>query len=316
MKEGMTPSKIDRFLEKISPHPIVALVDDDPVTMESLERTLRDEGYEIYRFSRAEDLLKQFNEIKPDVIVMEAILPGMNGLSALDELRPKSPEEIIPVLILSKKDDLRAKLLAYRRGASDYVTKPFDAEEIAARVRTLIRTKMLQKMLQTSGTADPLTAVYNRRFLSIWLAREIERVKRYGLELSCLLMDLENLPVINEKMGESFGDFIVRELATVVAENTRASDIVGRLESGKFLILLPGTSKEAAMVVARRLRQVAGERNFEQGSKKALPTFSIGIVGCDAKETPHPNTLLEKAEEALAQAKAVGSGETAVLGIH
>lgn len=316
MKEGLTPSKIDKLLLKIKPHPVVALVDDDPATLDLLDRALRDEGYLTSRFNRAEELMENFSEIQPDAIVMEVVLPGMSGLSVLDQLRPKSLEAIVPVLILSQRDDPRTKLLAFRRGALDYVTKPFNAEEVAARVRALIRAKRLQEMLRESSVSDPLTSVYNARFLSTWLLREIERAKRYRLPLSCLRLDLDGFHRINEENGERFGDFLLRELAGIFAQNTRGSDILGRIENDEFLFLLPGTSKEEAMTVARRLREKVQGQEFGVGAKRARASFCMGIVGCDSDKAPDsPEVFLEKAEEALRKAKTVGVNQTAVLAI-
>lgn len=313
MKEGLTPSEIDKLLLKIKPHPVIAVVDDDPMTLTLLDRVLRDEGYLIHRFDRAEELMEHFSEIQPDAIVMEAVLSGMNGLSVLDQLRPKSLEEIVPALILSRKDDPGTKLLAFRRGAFDFVVKPFDAEEVGARVRALVRSKILQEMLRQSSISDPLTSVYNARFLSAWLAREMERVKRYRLDFSCLLLDLDGFRRLNEEKGERFGDFLLREVAGITAHNTRASDILGRLENGEFLLLLPGTSKEGAMVVARRLREKVERREFQMGAQKVRASLSMGIVGWRSEEAPDSNTFLERAQEALQKAKGVGMGETAVL---
>ncbi len=315
MKDGLTPSKIDQFLAKVKPHPVVALVDDDTSTLELLERALRDDGCEVHRFSQAEDFLKRYSEIHPDAIVMEAVLPGMNGLSVLDEIRPKTLGPMIPVLILSKKNDPRAKLLAFRRGAFDYVTKPFDSEEVAARVRSLIRNRLLQEVTEVSAVSDPLTSLYNQRFLSNWLEREIERVKRYELDLSCLFVDLDQFRKINETEGEAFGDFVLREFAALLTEHTRGSDIVGRIENDEFLISLPGTSKEQAMLVARRLRLMASNRSFKLDGKSIQPSFCIGIIGCHADEVSNVKNFLERGQEALAKAKAVGQGQTAVFGM-
>jgi diguanylate cyclase (GGDEF)-like protein len=299
----------------MKPRPVVAIVDDDGATLDLLERALHDADYEAHRFERAEALLESLKEIQPDAIIMEAVLPGMNGLSALDLLRPKNIEAMIPVLILGKKEELRTKLLAFRKGAFDYVTKPFDAEEVAARIQVLVRNKLLQERLQEFSVSDPLTSVYNRRFILSWLEREIERVKRYGLDLSCLLIDLDSFGQVNRDQGEGFGDFLLQKVAELITDNTRSADIVGRLENDEFVVALPGTSKEQAMVVASRLRKVAGERAFQQRRKKIEPSFSIGIAGCESKRAPNAETFIAKAEEALQRARAVGKGETAVLGI-
>jgi diguanylate cyclase (GGDEF)-like protein len=313
VKEGLTPSKIDQLLLKLKPHPVVALVDDDLPTLDLLERALHDEGYEVRRFLNAEELLEKHSTFRPDVIVMDAVLPGMSGLSALDELRPKSPEESIPVLIFSDNNDLRAKLLAFRRGAHDYVIRPFEAEEVAARVRSLVRNRILHQMLQITSISDPLTSLYNRRFLSVWLDQELHRIKRYGLDLSCLMMDLDNFKSINEENGERYGDFILSTFAKVVSKNIRGSDIVGRMDNDEFAVFLPGTSKEEAMIVARRLRHSAAGQDFGLNGKKVNPTFCIGITDYHSSENTHANAVFERAREALEKAKSVGTGETAVL---
>lgn len=317
MKEndGMTPSMIDQSLAKIKPSPVVVIIDDDPLTHELLGRSLHDEGYQTHSFKQAEEFLENHKGLKPDAIVTEAVLPGMSGLSVLDEIRPKSFEEMIPVLVLSRKDDSRAKLLAFRRGAFDYVIKPFDAGEVTARVRALVRSKVLQDVLVASSVSDPLTQLYNRRFLLIWLEREIERVKRYALDLSCLLVDLDDFKHLNEKQGTGFGDFLLREFGKLILQNTRKSDIVGRLAGDEFLVFLPGTSKEHAMTVAKRLRESAALRKFEVKGKKAKPSFCIGIIGAHAQEAAEADIFIQRAEEALMKSKSVGTDKTAVMSL-
>lgn len=316
MREGLTPSKIDQLLLKLKPHPVVALADDDAKALDLLERTFHDEGYVVHRFERAEELLAEYPKIRPDAIIMEAVLPGMSGLSALDELRPKTPEEGVPILILSSKNDLKVKLLAFRRGAYDYVVKPFEAEEVAARVRALIRTRIVQELLRVTSISDPLTSLYNQRFLSIWLDQEIERVKRYGLDLSCLILDLDDFRCINEEKGERFGDFLLHTLAQLITRNTRGADIVGRLQNDEFMVILPGTSKEQATIVARRLRNSTASQEFELNGAKIDPTFCIGITGCHSSEATSSDIFLERAREALAKAQSIGAGETAVLSLN
>ena len=313
MKEGLSPSRMDQILAKVKPRQVVALVDDDTLIHDFVGRALHDAGFEVCHFTRAEELLEKREEIRPDAVVLEPVLPGISGLSLLDELWPKRVEEILPILILSKKDDIRAKLLAFRRGAWDYMTKPVDAEEVAVRVRAMTRAKILQEMVQLSAVSDPLTSLHNQRFLLIWLEKEIQRVKRYGLESSCLLLDIDGFRQINSKQGERFGDYLLKELAELMTRNLRGSDVIGRMENDEFLIALPGTSKEQAMVVVRRLRRLASQKDFKWEKKTVTPSFSMGITNCKPRDTVESNGLLERAREALSNAKAVGTAQTVVL---
>ena len=306
MKEGLTTTQIDQLLAKIKPHPVVALVDDDGAVLDLMERVLEAEGFHVRRFVQAEDLLEKWPRLAPDVVVMEAVLPGMSGLSVLDEIRPKNLEAITPVLILSQKDDPRTKLLAFRRGAMDYLTKPFDTDEFVSRVKALLRSKLLQEMLRLSSTSDPLTQLYNHRFVLQWLELEIERTKRYKADLSCLLMDLDGFKKINEERGESQGDRLLRDFGALLSENIRGSDVAGRLENDRFLLLLPVTPSEGAVVVGKRLRDLARGKKF--------PTFCTGVVNFELRESRDSSAFLEQAEEALAKARSVGPGETAVVG--
>ncbi len=312
-KEGLNPSKIDQILAKVKPKQVVALVDDDPVTHDLIGRALHDEGYEVHHFRRGEEFLEKLNEISWDAVVVEAILPGVSGLALIDALRPKNLETMIPVLVLSEKEDVRAKLLAFRRGACDYLTKPVFAEEVAVRIRSLTRMKILTEMTRLSSISDPLTSVYNRRFLLTCLEKEIHRVKRYKMQMSCLLLDVDDFHQINSKSGEKFGDFLLKELAGIMLRNLRASDLMGRIGSDEFIALLPHTSKEQSMVVAKRLRCLVQEREFGFEDKKIKLSLSMGIASCLSEEAIDAHDVLEKAEGALTKAKAVGRGETAVF---
>jgi len=306
MKEGLTTTQIDQLLAKIKPHPLVALVDDDGSVLDLMERVLIVEGFHVDRFIQAEDLLEKWPRLGPDLIVMEAVLPGMSGLSVLDEIRPKRLEEMIPVLILSQKDDPRTKSLAFRRGALDYLTKPFDTDEFVSRVKALVRSKLLQEMMRLSSTSDPLTQLYNHRFVLQWLELEIERTKRYKADLSCLLMDIDGFKRINEEKGEPQGDRILRDFGALLSDHIRGSDVAGRLENDRFLLVLPATPKEGAVVVGKRLRDLA------RGKK--LPTFCTGIASFHPRESVDSSGFLRQAEETLIRARSVGTGETAVLG--
>ena len=292
IKDGLTPSKIDQILAKIKPRQIVALVDDDPLTHDLAGRALRDVGYEVQHFKSAEEFLEEFSKSKPDALVIESILSGIGGLAVLDIIRPKSPEEFLPALVLSQKEDIRAKLLAFRRGASDYLIKPFSGEELAVRVRALTRAKIIRELTELSSITDPLTQVYNNRYLLECLDKEIRRIKRYGMESTCLLLGLDS---------EKSGDDLLKEFSSSLKKNLRGSDTLGRIESGEFFVLLPHTSKEQAMVVARRLRHLAQS------------SVSMGITTCHSEDTVDPRTLLERTQEALHKAKAVGKGQTAVF---
>lgn len=316
-KHGLTTRQIDEMLEKLKPHPVVAMVDDDPKTLDLLERVLHDEGFKIHAYQTAEQLLAEYGEIQPDTILMEAVLPGMNGLSCLEELRPKNPDGMTPVLILSKKDDPRSKLLAFRRGAFDYVLKPFNAEEVGARTRALVRAKLLQDFLRDSSISDPVTAVYNIRFLVSWLEREIPRIKRYKQPLSCLAVNVDKIKKPTSAKEEQFEDFVLKKFSKLVSGHLRQSDVVGRLEEDDFLIFLPGTSKEDAVIVARRIRELVSGESFQFKGLKLEPTLSMGILGCNSTdEIPPAKKFLERAQEALGQARAVGVGETAVSGLE
>ncbi|GEM_PF-2881311 len=315
MKADLTPAALDRMLAKIKPQPVLALVDDDADTLDLLERILREDKYKIHHFKCAEDLLEEYSEVQPDVIVMEAVLPGMSGISALTDLKLKSQEGIIPVMILSGKADPRAKILAFRRGAWDYLVKPFDADELAVRVRSLVRTRALHQMSQISSVSDPVTSLYNRRLLLIWLEKEIERIKRNGQDLACLWIDLDGFRQINEKQGERFGDFVLQEFAKILGKNSRSADVVGRIQNDEFLVLLPGIRKEEAVFIVQRLKRLVENHSFQWNGKKTNLTFCVGIAGCNGTEAAEAPLFLNRIQEALAKAKAVGEGETAVLGI-
>ena len=301
MKEKLTLAKIDQILAKSKPRQVVALVDDDPLTHDLVGRALRDQDFEVHHFKLAEEFLEASSQLQLDALIIEAVLPGVSGLTVLDEIRPRSPEQIIPALVLSKRDDIRAKLLAFRRGAWDYMIKPISGEEVAVRVRTLTRAKILREMSEVSSVSDPLTGTHNQKYLLLWLEKEIQRIKRYGVESSCVLLGLDRFREIHSKSVVKLEDLLLKEFADFLTKNLRGSDVIGRKEGGEFFILMPHTPKEQAMAVCRRLRHLTQS------------SFCMGITSCRPQEEIDSHALLERAEEALTKAKAVGIGETAVV---
>jgi two-component system cell cycle response regulator len=166
-------------------------------------------------------------------------------------------------------------------GALDTVAKPFDPDELAARVRVAIRTKRLVDELMESAATDPLTGLPNRHQIDLRVVEAVALAMRTGRPLACLMLDLDDFKAINDTYGHAAGDSVLRESARRLREAIRASDVVGRFGGEEFLMLLPDTDAAGALTLAEKLRA-----HFAAESFSIPPVFGPAVAtGADARRT-------------------------------
>ncbi|HUQ32684.1 MAG TPA: diguanylate cyclase, partial [Pyrinomonadaceae bacterium] len=203
-------------------------------------------------------------------------------------------------------------------GANDYISKPFEAEELIARVSVAIRLKRERDSLRTRveearlraelaqerAVTDALTGLLNRYGLQHTLAREHAQARRYNRPLSCLVIDIDNFKAINDTYGHPIGDLALQQIACVLREFVRASDTVFRYGGEEFLALLPETDLDGAIALAEKIRAAAAARPFGEGHRIFRLTLSAG-VGC-LRDTESGHDMIARADLALYHAKELG----------
>lgn len=250
---------------------------------------------------------------KIDLVVCDVEMPRLDGFRFLAMVRAREELRDIPILLLTGKGDMDSKVRGLEQGASDYITKPFDASELVARVKIHLKIKRLQDellranelLLEISHT-DHLTGLYNRRYLMDILEREYPRTKRTGSSLSFLILDIDHFKDINDKFGHQEGDTVLAHAAAVFREQLRGYDTPVRFGGDEFVAVLPEASLSDAMVVAERVRKALAQIAFSGKLEKVRISASLGVAVYPSAEVATVEDLIRAADNALYRAKARG----------
>src|SRR6185295_6234386 len=235
-----------------NPMPNIILLEDDSNVSLLLTLHLRRARYAVRAAGSIADARILFNDGPWDIAILDRVLPDGDGLDLCPELRAASPHSYI--LLLTGVDSAEAKLEGFARGADDYVTKPFQIEELIARIRAGIRIVGLQKALidtnlrlEELSLTDSLTSLRNRRAFDERLVDAFEQARRYDRPLSLVLVDIDHFKAVNDADGHDVGDAVLREVAHRLADSTRQTDFAARVGGEEFGILLPETPLFEAM---------------------------------------------------------------------
>jgi diguanylate cyclase (GGDEF)-like protein len=293
--------------------PNILITEDDPHIAELLKIILESKGYETRWAKDGELAVSLAQTLKPDLILLDVNLPRLNGYEVLKILK-KTPElESIPVVFVTVNAETDNKVVGLRMGGYDYITKPFDIEELLARVEAILRIKneheelrqQNQRLAELSVT-DPLTGLYNRRFLMERLKEELDRAKRYQYPISCLMIDVDNFKQINDSLGHLQGDHVLQQIAELLKNSSRVVDIVVRYGGEEFLLVLPQTDLDGAQVVGERFRKMVEEHRFFPADVARTLTVSIGAAAFAGDQLRTYEEMLKWADEALYEAKRAG----------
>ncbi len=268
----------------------------------------------VYEASDGAEGLQILKDSEVDLIVCNAALPDMDGLKFLNALRGLSDHAHLPVLFISSQAQMDYKAKAFELGAQDFLTRPFQPEELLMRAKNLVRLKSTYeelhrriRELEKTASIDPLTGLFNRKYLSDSLKTELIRSRRYRFTLACLMIDIDNFKTVNDSLGHSVGDHLLKELAQRLSHQMRGYDFAARYGGDEFVVLLPQSSKGGSLALAERLRQVIDCQPFlESEGKNIRLTISIGIAAFSGSEVSSEEQLLTISDRALYEAKQVG----------
>ena len=282
----------------------VLIIDDIEDDVRIMEKCMRSQGYDVITARTGEEGLRLAKEKLPDVILLDIMMPDIDGYKICEELRGTYETRDIPIIFVSAKVEMANIIEGFRRGGDDYITKPFSLQELAARVNAAMRVKERQDRLKMMSITDELTGLYNRRYLNERLREEVERARRYRYPISCLMIDIDRFKEINDAYGHQVGDKVLAELGKLLRNTTRVVDIVARYGGEEFLIILPMTNLKGARTVAERIRRSVQQARF--GGDLELPlTVSIGCAELNPLEGDEmdPDLLVKQADQALYEAK-------------
>jgi diguanylate cyclase (GGDEF)-like protein len=288
------------------------LVAEDSVPVRALLcAQLHERGYDVIEAADGEQALSRARDAHPDIVLLDIDMPRRDGYEVLAELKADPDLAALPVVFITGRTDAEDAVRGLDMGAHDYLRKPFEAEELGARVQAAMRTKRLQDDLRTlSGelariaNTDNLTGLANRRYLDEELSRLIARSERHGLPLSVLILDADRFKDVNDRHGHQAGDEALVALAARLSERLRAEDIVGRWGGEEFMVLAPDVDHGGAGTLAEALRARVAGRPIETSSGPLPVTVSVGWAFRRPGESAAD--LLERADVGLYAAKRGG----------
>lgn len=298
----------------------ILVVDDHEDNVEVLRARLEARGYEVEGATNGQEALDTVSRWCPDLVLLDVMMPDMDGLEVVKRLKADRNLPFIPVIMQTALDSTERMVAGLEAGADDYVTKPINFQELEARVRSLLRIKKLQqevadrekelsqmndKLLHISMT-DGLTGVDNRRALEQRLHEMFEHSLRLHEPIACVMCDIDHFKKVNDTYGHAAGDEVLKQFAEILKDAAREIDRVGRYGGEEFLLLLPGTVLDSAVTFAERVRQRVEENTFSFEGGTLKRTVSIGVASW-----PHPRLkgreeMLKAADDALYVAKELG----------
>jgi diguanylate cyclase (GGDEF)-like protein len=285
----------------------VLVVDDSPTVRKGIVFALRRSGMAIECQEAADGLealqiLGQATDM--DLVLCDVQMPGLDGFQVVDKVRAEARLRDLPIIILTAEASMEHKVQGLTIGASDYVVKPFDPQELLARVRVQLKVKALQDELRQLSITDPLTGVYNRRYFLAELARELGRSRQLGLQMGFAILDIDHFKLVNDEHDHLVGDHTLVEFAQLLRAHTRPVDLVGRYGGEEFVILFPHTDKAETRRVLEALRQTVAEHAFPHLTRPL--TVSIGMCSYPNDEVDTVDDLIRQADRALFKAKGEG----------
>lgn len=299
----------------------VLVADDSEAERASARQALTAAGYDVVEAHDGQQALEVFARERPDLVLLDVVMPRLTGLEACRILKAKTPRSTyLPVIMVSTRNSVNARVEGLRTGADDYLGKPYDVEELQARVEALLRAR---RVLNDADPAPPppSDAGVPRRVIPSpapepspgdpavqrRLEEEFDRADRYSDPLTCLRVELDPYDTIVLRYGEDAVSQVVGSLREVIESSVRKIDLVFRADERGFMLVLPNTHFPGALAVAERIARDA--RAVRRGAMSDIETsVSVGVSFFPNKDTHSLKDLLNLVDAALSRARGEGGG--------
>ncbi|WP_449417434.1 GGDEF domain-containing response regulator [Phormidium nigroviride] len=300
----------------------ILIVDDNPDNLRLLSKILESQGYIVRKSLNGKMALQAAYRDPPDLIILDINMPDMNGYEVCQQLKESEATQNLPIIFISALDRVNDKVRAFEMGAVDYITKPFQEQEVLMRVRNQLliqqqyhqlikQNQLLEQEIQERLRAeaevrqlsmtDELTGVYNRRGFFLLANQQLKIAKRTQMSCCLLFADLDGLKKINDSLGHEIGDRILAEAAYILKQTFGDSDIVARLGGDEFVIFIPACSVDTHNYQTRL--QAALDRFNQENARSYQLSMSIGVKECVLDKSISLEQLLVEADELMYEQK-------------
>lgn len=288
----------------------ILVVDEDTDSLNILLEPLRWEGYDARGVSSIEEAAQLIGTWVPHIALLD-FKTNREGLQKLQKIRMKLPHS--SCIIISEDSSTESIIVSLDSGADDYIVKPFVPLELLARIRTHIRIRDLHEQLVYANErlkemvdTDDLTGLYNMRSLYSRLDFEIERARRFGRGVACVMLDMDYFKTVNDGHDHLFGSHVISEVGKIIKQNTRNIDIPARYGGDEFLVVLTEVTFEGAQLFCERLRKNIENTTFSNDQDSISLTVSVGLAYYPESEKINAKEFVRRADHALYEAKRQG----------
>jgi two-component system cell cycle response regulator len=292
----------------------ILIADDDTMSRRLLQKTLERVGYEVTAVENGmlakDELCRQDG---PRLALLDWVMPELDGPGVCREVRQKTDHSYVYMVLLTSKESKEDTVAGLESGADDYLTKPFNPEELKARLRTGQRILDLEDKLVEAreemrfrATHDALTRLWNRGVIMDLLARELSRSHREGTNIAVILGDLDHFKKINDTHGHLVGDDVLRETSRRLLASVRSYDYIGRYGGEEFLMVLSNCDEHHAFARADQIRKAISRKPTQTATGPLNVTMSLGLLLSKDWGSRPVGEVLNEVDTALYAAKAAG----------
>lgn len=310
---------IAKLLDTSTGKPRLLVVDDQPVNIQVMYQIFAAE-FQVFMATSGAQALTICKDNPPDLVLLDVVMPGMDGFAVCTQLKAQAATRNIPVIFVTAHDDAAQETHGLEVGAVDFIAKPINPAVVRARVKTHLMLKLQSDLLRKLVFLDGLTGVYNRRYFDQQLAIEWARAARSEAALSVILIDVDFFKPYNDHYGHQAGDDCLKQIAmTLKAALKRPADLVARYGGEEFVCILPDTPFDDAMLIARQLEQQVRAKQIAHEKSAISPVVTISLgVAARSQQDRHPQStspasdsaaLVALADARLYLAKSQGRGQ-------
>lgn len=284
----------------------VLVVDDNVRNIRLITQMLQDEGYDVYSINDSLCVFDKIKEVKPDIILLDIMMPQLDGLEICRILKNDPVFSDIPIIMVTARAEGKDVRKALELGAFDYIKKPIDEDEVISRMQSALKYKMSQDKLKEMAMKDGLTGIYNHSLLMELFEKELNKNNLLKKNSSFAMMDIDYFKKINDVYGHLAGDIVIKNIASLIAQSLSENHLVGRYGGEEFGIVFGEIDEEKVNLICEDIRKKIENYEFKVKDKKFFVTISTGICLNKADNELTISEIIERADKALYIAKSKG----------